>query len=278
MTKPGWEQAQSAVESAFAGRLPLDEPGVLDAVRAVIDALDRGELRAAERRAPGRWETNPWVKQAILLFMKSQQMERIELGPFEFHDKIPLKRHLDAAGVRVVPPGTIRYGAFVEPGVVVMPGYVNIGAWVGSGSMVDTWATVGSCAQIGRNVHLAGGAGIGGVLEPPQAQPVIVEDNAFVGGRAIVYEGAIVEEEAILAPGVMITATSHVIDVRDGMNGQVYQGRVPARAVVLPGVRKRAYPGGEAYINCAYVVGTRNESYDKKVSLESALREFGIAA
>src|SRR5436190_10862103 len=216
MTSAGWEDARQTIESAFAGSLPLEEPRVGKAVEATIDALDRGELRSAERIGPGHWQVNAWVKQAILLFMRRQQMQVMEIGPFEFYDKIPLKKDLDKAGVRVVPPGTIRYGAHVEPGVIVMPGYVNIGAYVGSGSMVDTWATVGSCAQIGRNVHLAGGVGIGGVLEPPQATPVIVEDNAFIGGRAIVYEGAIVEEEAILAPGVMITATSQIIDVREG--------------------------------------------------------------
>ncbi|MGH2351733.1 MAG: 2,3,4,5-tetrahydropyridine-2,6-dicarboxylate N-succinyltransferase [Chloroflexota bacterium] len=278
MGASGWNDAKQTVEAAFAGSLSLEEPRVRAVVEATIEALDRGELRSAERRGPGEWTANVWVKQAILLYMRMRQMQTMELGPFEFYDKIPLKRNLDQLGVRVVPPGTIRYGAFVERGVIVMPGYVNIGAWVGSGSMVDTWATVGSCAQIGRNVHLAGGVGIGGVLEPPQAQPVVIEDNAFIGGRSIVYEGAIVEEEAILAPGVMITATSHIIDVREGQDGQVYRGRVPARAVVLPGVRPRAYPGGQAYINCAYIVGTRNESNDKKVSLESALREYEIAS
>jgi 2,3,4,5-tetrahydropyridine-2-carboxylate N-succinyltransferase len=278
MTAPGWDDARQTVEAAYAGSLSLEEPRVREAVDAVIAGLDRGELRSAERVAPGEWKTNAWVKQAILLFMRKQQMQVIELGPFEFHDKIPLKRDLEKAGVRVVPPGTIRYGAHVERGVIVMPGYVNIGAYVASGTMVDTWATVGSCAQIGKNVHLAGGVGIGGVLEPPQATPVIVEDNAFIGGRAIVYEGAVVEEEAILAPGVMITATSQIIDVREGQDGKIYRGRVPAGAVVLPGVRARQYPGGQAHINCAYIVGTRNESHDKRLSLESALREYEIAA
>jgi 2,3,4,5-tetrahydropyridine-2,6-dicarboxylate N-succinyltransferase len=278
MAPQGWDEARQVVEATFRGDLTLDEPQVKEAVRATIDALDRGIVRAAERGASGRWETNAWVKQAILLYMRSQTMETMEVGPFEFHDKIPLKHDLKARGVRVVPPGTIRYGAFVEPGVIVMPGYVNIGAWVGGGTMVDTWATVGSCAQIGRNVHLAGGVGIGGVLEPPQAQPVIVEDNAFIGSRCIVVEGAVVEEEAILAAGVTVTSTSHVIDVREGQDGKVYRGHIPARAVVVPGVRQRTFPGGEAWLACAYIIGTRNEGNDKKVSLESALREYDVAS
>ena len=277
MTGTGWEDARRTVESAYAGSVPLDEPHVRDAVAAVVDALDRGELRAAERHGPGEWEANAWVKQAILLYMRAQPMALMEVGPFQFHDKIPLKRNLDQLGVRVVPPGTIRYGAFVERGVIVMPGYVNIGAWVGSGTMVDTWATVGSCAQIGRNVHLAGGVGIGGVLEPPQAQPVVVEDNAFIGSRVILVEGAVVEEEAIVAAGVIINSTIPIIDVRRGQEGAVHRGRVPARAVVMGGVRPRQFPGGEALLHCAYIVGTRNEANDKKVSLEGALREFGVS-
>jgi 2,3,4,5-tetrahydropyridine-2-carboxylate N-succinyltransferase len=277
MAARGWDEARTLIEGAFRGELALEEPRVGEAVRAAVDSLDRGELRAAERRAPGNWTTNAWVKQAILLYIRSQPMQTMTAGPLEFHDRVPLKHDLKERGVRVVPPGAVRYGAYLEPGVIVMPGYVNIGAWVGGGTMVDTWATVGSCAQIGKNVHLAGGVGIGGVLEPPQAQPVIVEDNAFLGSRCVVVEGAVIEEEAILAPGVSITATSHVIDVREGQQSQVYRGRVPARAVVIPGVRKRSFPGGEAWIGCAYIIGTRNEANDKKVSLESALREYEIA-
>ncbi len=278
MAANGWDDARRLIEGAFRGDQDVKEPRVWEAVQATVEGLDQGRVRAAERRAPGQWQTNAWVKQAILLYMRGQPMQTMEVGPFEFHDRIPLKHDLKEAGVRVVPPGTVRYGAHVEPGVIVMPGYVNIGAWVGGGSMVDTWATVGSCAQIGRNVHLAGGVGIGGVLEPPQAQPVIVEDNAFVGSRCIVVEGAIVEEEAILAAGVTITASSYIIDVREGQDGKQYRGRVPARAVVVPGVRRRSFPGGDAYIACAYIIGTRNEANDKKVSLESALREFEIAS
>ena len=273
----GWDDARQTIEAAYGGQLPLEEPRVREAVAAAVDALDRGELRAAERRGPGQWVANAWVKQAILLYMRVQPMALMEVGPFQFHDKIPLKRHLDQLGVRVVPPGTVRYGAFVERGAIVMPSYVNIGAWVGSGTMVDTWATVGSCAQIGRNVHLAGGAGIGGVLEPPQAQPVVVEDNAFIGSRVVLVEGAVVEEEAIVAAGVIINSTIPIIDVREGQEAKVYRGRVPARAVVMGGVRPRRFPGGEAYLHCAYIVGTRNESNDKKVSLEGALREYGVS-
>jgi 2,3,4,5-tetrahydropyridine-2-carboxylate N-succinyltransferase len=276
MTNQGWSDARRTIEAAFAGDLTLEEPRVREAVEAVVAALDRGELRSAEQRSPGDWVTNAWVKQAILLYIRTHQARVIEAGPFEFRDMVPLKRNLDHFGVRVVPPGTIRYGAFVERGAIVMPGYVNIGAWVGSGTMVDTWATVGTCAQIGRNVPLSGGVGIGGVLEPPQAQPVIVEDNAFVGSRCMVTEGAIVEQEAVLGAGVIISASVPIYDVREGQEGKVYYGRVPARAVVVGGVRPRTFPGGEAFINCNYIVKTRDEGTDKRTTLESALREPGI--
>ena len=200
----------------------------------------------------------------------------MEVGPFEFHDKIPLKKNLDAAGVRVVPPGVARYGAHLEKGVVLMPGYVNIGAWVGAGTMVDTWATVGSCAQIGRGVHLSGGVGIGGVLEPPGARPVIIEDGAFIGSRAIVVEGVHVEREAVLGANVVITASTKIIDVT-GDAPVEYVGRVPARSVVIPGTRPRRFPAGEYGVPCALIIGRRSESTDKKVSLEAALRDFDVA-
>jgi 2,3,4,5-tetrahydropyridine-2-carboxylate N-succinyltransferase len=276
MTERGWGDARATIEAAFAADLPLDEPRVREAVEAVVAALDRGELRSAEQRGPGDWVTNAWVKQAILLYFRTHQARVIEVGPFEFRDLVPLKGNLDQFGVRVVPPGTIRYGAFVERGAIVMPGYVNIGAWVGSGTMVDTWATVGTCAQIGRNVHLSGGVGIGGVLEPPQAQPVVVEDNCFIGSRCIVTEGAIIEHEAVLGAGVIISASVPIYDVREGQAGQVYYGRVPARAVVVGGVRRREFPGGEAFINCNYVIKTRDEGTDKRATLEGALREPGV--
>ena len=270
--------AQAVIEAAAGGGRPSDDPEVRQAVYETIAALDSGSLRVAEQQAPGKWRVNAWAKQAILLYFGFQQMEVHEVGPFQFHDKIPLKQDLDQAGVRVVPPGTARYGSYLERDVIVMPGYVNIGAWVGAGTMVDTWATVGSCAQIGRNVHLAGGVGIGGVLEPPQAQPVIVEDNVFIGSRCMIVEGAIIEEDAVLGPGVMMTASSHVIDVREGADGTVYRGRVPPQAVVVDGVRPRRFPGGDTYIRCAYVIGTRSAATDKKVSLERALREHDIGA
>ncbi len=270
------EMMQALIEAAASGERSADDATVRAAVDATIAALDSGNLRVAEQSGPGEWRVNAWAKQAILLYFGLQDMVIHEVGPFQFHDKVPLKRNLDAAGVRVVPPGTARYGSFLEPGVILMPGYVNIGGWVGAGTMVDTWATVGSCAQIGRNVHLAGGVGIGGVLEPPGATPVIVEDNAFIGSRCIIVEGAMIEAEAVLGAGVMITASSRIVDVREGANGQVYRGRVPARAVVVDGVYPRQFPGGAAYIRCAYIIGTRSERHDKHLSLEQALRDYDV--
>lgn len=199
----------------------------------------------------------------------------MEVGPFEFHDKIPLKRHLDKAGVRVVPPGTVRYGAFLEAGAIVMPGYVNIGAYVGSGTMVDTWATVGSCAQIGRDCHLAGGVGIGGVLEPPGAQPVIIEDGVFIGSRVIVVEGVLVEREAVLGAGVVLTGSTAILDVT-GSEVVEHRGRIPARSVVIPGSRPKRFPAGEFNVPCALIIGRRSEATDRKVSLNAALRDFAV--
>lgn len=251
------------------------EAGDPAAVEATIARLDAGTLRVAEK-VDGAWIVHAWVKQAILAYFRLRKMETMEVGPFEFHDKIPLKRDLAAKGVRVVPPGTVRYGAFVEAGAIVMPGYVNIGAWVGAGTMVDTWATVGSCAQIGRNVHLSGGVGIGGVLEPPSARPVIIEDGAFVGSRCVVVEGVVVEEEAVLGANVVLTSSTAILDVT-GPEEVRHVGRVPARSVVIPGVRTRRYPAGEYGIPCALIVGKRQPSTDRKTSLESALREFDVA-
>jgi 2,3,4,5-tetrahydropyridine-2-carboxylate N-succinyltransferase len=267
---------------ADAARRPDLQAGVQagdpEAVRAAIALLDRGELRVAEKvvtDAGAEWVVHAWVKLAILHFFRISQMQTMEVGPFEFHDKIPLKRGLAEAGVRVVPPGVVRYGAFVEAGAIVMPGYVNIGARVGAGSMVDTWATVGSCAQIGRNVHLAGGVGIGGVLEPPGARPVIVEDGAFIGSRCIVVEGVVVEEEAVLGANVVLTASTAILDVT-GPSEVRHVGRVPARSVVVPGVRTKTFPAGEYGLPCALIIGKRQESTDKKVSLNAALRDFGV--
>jgi len=271
------ESLAPLVSAAFADRSLLRDPGHAEAVVATIDALDRGELRVAEQRGEGDWITHAWVKQAILLYFAVREMAVLEVGPFEFHDKIPLKRGLDKAGVRVVPPGTARHGAHLEAGAVLMPGYVNIGARVGSGTMVDTWATVGSCAQIGRDCHLAGGVGIGGVLEPPSAQPVIVEDGVFVGSRAIIVEGVIVEREAVIGAGVVLTASTVILDVT-GSEPVELRGRVPARSVVIPGMRQKKFPAGEFGVPCALIIGQRSASTDRKVSLNAALRDFGVPA
>ncbi|MGH7725731.1 MAG: 2,3,4,5-tetrahydropyridine-2,6-dicarboxylate N-succinyltransferase [Candidatus Eiseniibacteriota bacterium] len=252
--------------------------------RAVLEALDTGTIRVAERdpasssepSAPSVWRVHAWVKQGILLYFQNEEIEDFEAGPLHFRDKVPVKRDLAAAGVRVVPPGVARYGSFLEPGVILMPGYVNVGARVGRGSMVDTWATVGSCAQIGSGVHLSGGVGIGGVLEPPQAQPVIVEDHAFIGSRSIVVEGAIVEEGAVLGAGVVITASTPILDVT-GAEPRVLKGRVPRRSVVIPGTWPRTFPAGTFQVPCALIIGTRRPSTDEKTSLENALREYDVA-
>jgi len=241
-----------------------------------IAALDAGELRVAEKR-DGGWVVNEEAKQAILDYFRIRRMEPVEVGPFEYHDKIPLKRGYAAKGVRVVPPATIRYGAFVSPGAVVMPSYVNIGAWIGPGTMVDTWATVGSCAQIGANVHLAGGVGIGGVLEPVNARPVVIEDNAFVGSRAIIVEGVLVGEGAVIAPNVSLTASVPIIDVT-GPEPVEHRGSVPPRSIVVPGTRPKDFPAGNYHLACALIVGRRSDSTDEKVSLNEALREHGIGS
>ncbi|HEY3493343.1 MAG TPA: 2,3,4,5-tetrahydropyridine-2,6-dicarboxylate N-succinyltransferase [Polyangiaceae bacterium] len=269
-------ELEGTIVAAFENRELLAKPEVKAAVEEVIARLDSGKLRVASPEAPGRWVTHAWVKQAILLYFAIRPMQKIEDPPFEFFDKIPLKKDLDRAGVRVVPPGTIRYGAFVEAGAIVMPGYVNIGAWVGAGTMVDTWATVGSCAQIGRDCHLSGGVGIGGVLEPPGAQPVVVEDGCFIGSRAIIVEGVIVEREAVIGAGVALTASTLIVDVT-GSEPVESRGRIPARSVVIPGTRPKRFPAGEYQVPCALVIGRRSESTDKKTSLNAALRDFGVA-
>jgi 2,3,4,5-tetrahydropyridine-2-carboxylate N-succinyltransferase len=243
---------------------------------ATIAALDRGELRVAEP-VGDEWVVHPEVQEAILDYFRSRAMEPREVGPFEYHDKIPLKTGYESLGVRVVPPAVARYGAFLSRGVVLMPSYVNIGAWVGPNTMVDTWATVGSGAQIGANVHLAGGVGIGGVLEPPGARPVIVEDGAFLGSRCIVTEGVRIGREAVLAPNVSLTASVPVIDVT-GPSPVEYRGSVPPRAVVVPGTRPKEFPAGTFQLACALIVGYRSEATDLKTSLNDALREFGAGA
>ena len=272
------DDQKGRVEAAFRDRTLLVQPEYEQAVRDTVAALDAGQLRVATfqpAEGGGEWTTHAWLKEAILLFFALQKMSVMDVGPFEFHDKIPLKHGLEAAGVRVVPPGTVRYGAFLEPGCVVMPGYVNIGAYVGAGTMVDTWATVGSCAQIGKDVHLAGGVGIGGVLEPPGARPVIIEDGVFVGSRAIVVEGVLVEREAVIGAGVVLTSSTAILDVT-GDEVVEHRGRVPARSVVIPGVRPKKFPAGEFGVPCALIIGKRTEATDRKVSLNAALRDFGV--
>ncbi len=247
--------------------------------RAAIDealaGLDDGTLRVAEQ-IDGEWVVNGWLKKAILLYFRFAEMAVHEIGPYEFYDKIPLKKNLEAQGVRLVPPGAIRYGAHIERGCVVMPGYVNIGAWVGAGTMVDTWATVGTCAQIGKGVHLSGGVGIGGVLEPPGATPVIIEDGAFIGSRSIVVEGVRVGAEAVIGANTVLTASTPIIDVT-GPEEVITKGSVPPRAVVIPGTRPKRFPAGEYGVPCALIIGQRKESTDRKTSLNQVLREFAVA-
>ena len=264
---------QKTVEEAWNNRENLSDQH-RQAVHETIRLLDTGSMRVAQPQGDG-WQTNAWVKQAILLYFQIAEMQVIECPPYEFFDKIPLKKGLKEQGVRVVPPGTVRYGSFLERGCVVMPGYVNIGAYVGAGSMVDTWATVGSCAQIGRNVHLSGGVGIGGVLEPPQAAPVIIEDGAFIGSRCIVVEGVHVGKEAVLGAGVVLTASTQIIDVT-GEQEVVHKGHVPERSVVIPGTREKSFPAGKFQIPCALIIGQRQPSTDLKTSLNDVLRRFAL--
>ena len=270
------EQLQSIIEQAWDNRELLKESKTQEAIRSVIELLDQGKVRVAEPSVEGDWSVNDWVKKAVILYFPIQQMQTIEVGPFEFHDKIPLKKHFAEKGVRVVPHALARHGAFLEKGVIMMPSYVNIGSWVGSGTMVDTWATVGSCAQIGRNVHLSGGVGIGGVLEPLQATPTIIEDNCFIGSRAIIVEGVKVEREVVLGANVVLTQSTQIIDVT-GPEPVVFKGRVPTRSVVIPGTRPKQFPAGEYQVACALIIGKRKESTDKKVSLNDALREHNVA-
>jgi 2,3,4,5-tetrahydropyridine-2,6-dicarboxylate N-succinyltransferase len=251
------------------------DPGGAETVEKVVARLDRGELRVAEK-VDGDWIVHEWVKKAILLYFRLRRMEPVEVGPFTYHDKIPLKRDHAERGVRVVPPATARFGSFLSPDVILMPSYVNIGAWVGPRTMVDTWATVGSCAQIGADVHLAGGVGIGGVLEPPGARPVIVEDGAFLGSRCVVTEGTIVGEGAVLGANVVLTASIPILDVTENEPVE-HRGYVPPRSIVIPGTRPKEYAAGTYDVACALIVGRRNEATDLKTSLNDALREHGIA-
>lgn len=266
---------QTTIEQAWENRALLQQPETTAAIRKVVDLLDAGKLRVAEPTENG-WQVNEWIKKAVVQYFPIQKMETHEVGIFEYHDKIPLKIGYAEKGIRVVPPAVARHGAYVSPGVILMPSYVNIGAYVDAGTMVDTWATVGSCAQIGKNVHLSGGVGIGGVLEPLQAAPVIVEDNAFVGSRCIVVEGIRVEREAVLGANVVLTASTKIIDVTGSKPVEI-TGYVPARSVVIPGSYTKTFPAGEYQVPCALIIGQRKESTDKKTSLNEALREFNVA-
>lgn len=263
------------IEAAWENRELLKNTETLATIREVIDQIDNGKLRCAEPTADG-WQVNEWVKKAVVLYFPIQSMETIEVGPFEFHDKMKLKRNYKAKEVRVVPHAIARYGAYLAPGVIMMPSYVNIGAYVDSGTMVDTWATVGSCAQIGKNVHLSGGVGIGGVLEPLQASPVIVEDNAFIGSRSIVVEGVRIGKEAVLGANVVLTKSTKIIDV-SGSEPKETTGEIPPRSVVIPGTYTKKFPAGEFQVPCALIIGTRKESTDKKTSLNDALRTYNVA-
>lgn len=265
----------ATIENAWQHREALQQAATQDAIRHIIELLDRGELRVAEPVGEG-WRVNEWVKKAVILYFPIQQMHTIEVGPFEFHDKIPLKRGYKEKGVRVVPHAIARHGSFVSKGVILMPSYVNIGAYVDEGAMVDTWATVGSCAQIGKNVHLSGGVGIGGVLEPVQAAPVVIEDHVFVGSRCIVVEGVRVGREAVLGANVVLTGSTKIIDVT-GPQPREYKGEIPARSVVIPGSLPKRFPAGEYQVPCALIIGERKESTDKKTSLNDALRENNVA-
>lgn len=269
------ENLQNHIEQAWEDRSLLSESNTIDAIRRVILLLDEGHLRVAEPTEDG-WKVNEWVKKAVVMYFPIQKMKTLEAGIFEYHDKIPLKTGFAEKGIRVVPNAVARYGAYISSGVILMPSYVNIGAYVDEGTMVDTWATVGSCAQIGKNVHLSGGVGIGGVLEPLQAAPVIIEDNAFIGSRCIVVEGIRVESEAVLGANVVLTASTKIIDVT-GSEPKEYKGYVPARSVVIPGSYTKKFPAGDYQVPCALIIGTRKESTDKKTSLNDALREYNVA-
>ncbi len=263
------------IEKAWSNRELLKEKATQKAIREVISLLDSGKLRVAEPVKNG-WQVNEWVKKAVVLYFPIQKMVTMEVGIFEYHDKIPLKKGYKEKGIRVVPHAVARYGAYISKGTILMPSYINIGAYVGEGTMVDTWATVGSCAQIGKNVHLSGGVGIGGVLEPLQATPVIIEDNVFVGSRCIVVEGVHLEKEVVLGANVVLTASTKIIDVT-GEKPVEIKGRVPARSVVIPGSYKKQFPAGEYNVPCAMIIGQRKESTNKKTSLNDALRENDVA-
>lgn len=269
------KELKNTIEKAWEQRDLLNEIETQTSIRKVVDLIDSGKLRCAEPTDNG-WQINEWVKKAVVLYFPIQKMVTQEVGIFEYHDKIPLKKGYKEKGIRVVPHAVARHGAYIAPGTILMPSYVNIGAYVDTGTMVDTWATVGSCAQIGKNVHLSGGVGIGGVLEPLQASPVIIEDNAFVGSRCIVVEGVKVEQEAVLGANVVLTASTKIIDVT-GSSPVEMKGRVPARSVVIPGSYTKKFPAGNYQVPCALIIGKRKPSTDLKTSLNDALREYNVA-
>ncbi|WP_179352627.1 2,3,4,5-tetrahydropyridine-2,6-dicarboxylate N-succinyltransferase [Winogradskyella vidalii] len=269
------KQLQTVIENAWEDRSQLTNKVTIDAIRSVVDLVDAGTLRVAEPTADG-WQVNEWVKKAVVLYFPIQKMETFEVGIFEYHDKIPLKTGYADKGIRVVPHAVARHGAYISAGTILMPSYVNIGAYVDEGTMVDTWATVGSCAQIGKNVHLSGGVGIGGVLEPLQAAPVIIEDGAFIGSRCIVVEGVRVEKEAVLGANVVLTMSTKIIDVT-GDEPVETKGVIPARSVVIPGSYTKKFAAGEFQVPCALIIGKRKESTNKKTSLNDALREYDVA-
>lgn len=268
------EDIRALVEAAWDDRDLLKAPETRQAIRLVIDLLDKGRLRVAEFNGAG-WITHEWVRKAVVLYFLTQPLETIQVDPFEFYDKIPLKKDYGKLGVRVVPHALARYGSYIAEGVVLMPSYVNIGAYIDSGTMVDTWATVGSCAQIGKRVHLSGGVGIGGVLEPVQAAPVIIEDDCFIGSRSVIVEGVRVEREAVLGANVVITSSTRILDV-SGEKSHEIRGYIPARSVVIPGSCSKRFPAGEYHVACALIIGKRKESTDRKTSLNQALREFDV--
>ena len=264
------------IESAWENKKLLENEETKLAVKSVIESLDKGELRVAEPTNNG-WVVNEWIKKAVILYFPIQKMKTVEIGPFEFHDKIPLKNNYAKKGIRVVPHAIARFGAYISKGVILMPSYVNIGSYIDEGSMIDTWATVGSCAQIGKNVHISGGVGIGGVLEPLQASPVIIEDNAFIGSRCIVVEGVKVGKEAVLGANVVLTGSTKIIDVT-GDNPKEIKGEVPKRSVVIPGSYTKKFKAGNFQVPCALIIGKRKESTDKKTSLNNALRDYNVYA
>ena len=269
------ENLKNNIEKAWLDRSLIQQPAYQQSIEEVVRLLDIGSLRVAER-LNNEWVVNEWIKKAVILYFPIKKMQVFEAGPMEFHDKIPLKKNYDKLGVRVVPHAIARFGSYLSPGVILMPSYVNIGAWIGSGTMVDTWATVGSCAQIGENVHLSGGVGIGGVLEPVQAAPVIIEDNCFIGSRCIVVEGVRVEKEAVLGANVVLTQSTRIIDVSGAIPVE-FKGVVPERSVVIPGTVTKSFPAGDFQVACALIIGKRKASTDTKTSLNNALRDYDLS-